>query len=103
MAVTTPQRSSLLPDVPTIAESGVSGYDLTSWVGFLAPAATPRAVITRIHATVLESLRTPAVKDVLLKSGAEPLGNTPEEFAEALRRELPKWNKVIKAAGIKVE
>ncbi len=103
LGVTTPQRSSLLPDVPTIAESGVSGYDLTSWVGFLAPAATPRAVITRIHTTVLESLRTPGVKDVLLKSGAEPLGNTPEEFAEALRRELPKWNKVIKAAGIKVE
>jgi len=103
LGVTTPQRSSLLPDVPTIAESGVSGYDLTSWVGFLAPSATPRTVITRIHATVLESLRTPAVKDVLLKSGAEPLGNTPEEFAEALRRELPKWNKVIKAAGVKIE
>lgn len=103
LGVTTPQRSALLPDVPTIAESGVSGYDLTSWVGFLAPATTPRAVITRIHTAVLESLRTPGVKDVLLKSGAEPLGNTPEEFAEALRRELPKWNKVIKAAGIKLE
>ena len=53
------------------------GYELTSWVGFLAPAATPRAIVTRVHATVVEALRTPAVRDVLVKSGAEPLGNTP--------------------------
>jgi tripartite-type tricarboxylate transporter receptor subunit TctC len=102
LGVTTPQRFSGLPEIPAIAET-VPGYDLTSWVGFLAPAATPRAVVMRIHATLLEALRTPAVKDVLLKSGSEPLGNTPEEFTENLKRELPKWNKIIKAAGIKVE
>jgi tripartite-type tricarboxylate transporter receptor subunit TctC len=103
LGVTTPQRFSGLPDIPTIAESGVPGYELTSWVGFLAPAATPRAVIARIHATVVEALRTPAVKDVLMKSGAEPLGNTPGEFSENLKREIPKWNKVIKAAGVNLE
>lgn len=103
LGVTTARRFSGLPDVPTIAEGGVPGYELTSWVGLLAPSATPPAVTARIHATIVESLRTPALRDLLIKSGAEPLGNTPEEFAEALRRELPKWNKVIKAAGIKVE
>ena len=103
LGVTTDRRFSGLPDVPTIAEGGISGYELTSWVGLLAPSATPPAVIARIHATIVESLRTPALRELLVKSGAEPLGNTPEEFAEALKRELPKWAKVIKAAGIKVE
>jgi tripartite-type tricarboxylate transporter receptor subunit TctC len=103
LAVTTARRFSGLPDVPTIAEAGVPGYELTSWVGLLAPAATPPAVLARIHATLLESLRSPGVRDVLAKSGAEPLGNSPEEFAQALRREIPKWGKVIKAAGIKPE
>jgi tripartite-type tricarboxylate transporter receptor subunit TctC len=103
LGVTTPRRFSGLPDIPTIAESGVPGYELTSWVGFLAPAATPRAVIARIHATVVEALHTPVVKDVLMKSGAEPLGNSPAEFSENLKREIPKWNKIIKAAGVTLE
>jgi tripartite-type tricarboxylate transporter receptor subunit TctC len=103
LGVTTEKRFSGLPDLPTIAESGVPGFELTSWVGFLAPAATPRAVITRIHATLLEALRTPAVRDVLVKSGAEPLGNTPEEFHANLKREIPKWNGIIKAAGVTLE
>jgi tripartite-type tricarboxylate transporter receptor subunit TctC len=103
LGVTTPRRFSGLPDIPTIAESGVPGYELTSWVGFLAPAATPRAVIARIHATVVEALHTPVVKDVLMKSGAEPLGNSPAEFSENLKREIPKWNKIIKAAGVSLE
>jgi tripartite-type tricarboxylate transporter receptor subunit TctC len=103
IAVTSTKRALALPDLPTIAESGVPGYELTSWVGFLAPAATPRAVITRIHATLVEALRTPSVRDILLKSGAEPLGNTPEEFQENLKREIPKWNRIIKAAGVTLE
>jgi tripartite-type tricarboxylate transporter receptor subunit TctC len=103
LGVTTAKRFSGLPDVPTIAEAGVPGYELTSWVGILAPAATSQAVLGRIHATLLEALRTPEVRNVLLKSGAEPLGNTSEEFAQALRRDIPRWNKVIRAAGIKPE
>jgi len=103
LGVTTAQRFSGLPDIPTIAESGVPGYELTSWVGFLAPAATPRAIVGRIHATLVEALRTPAVKDVLMKSGAEPLGNTPEEFHESLKREIPRWNRIIRAAGVSLE
>ena len=103
LGVTTTRRFSGLPEVPTLAEAGVPGYELTSWVGMLAPAATPAAVIGRIHATLLESLRTPEVRSVLLKSGAEPLGNSPDEFAQALRREIPKWGKIIRAAGIRPE
>ena len=103
LGVTTAKRFSGLPDVPTIAEAGVPGYELTSWVGILAPVATPQAVQGRIHSTLLETLRTAEVRNVLLKSGAEPLGNTSEEFAQALRRDIPRWNKVIKAAGIKPE
>jgi len=103
LGVTTARRWSGLPDVPTVAESGVSGYELTSWVGLLAPSATPQAVVARIHATVVESLRTPVVRDVLVRSGTEPLGSTPEEFAQHLRLEVAKWGKVIKAAGVKVE
>ena len=102
VGVTTAKRFSGLPDVPAIAET-VPGYELTSWVGFLAPAATPRAIVMRVHATLLETLRTPAVRDVLSKSGSEPLGNTPEEFTENLKREIPKWSRIVKEAGIKVE
>jgi tripartite-type tricarboxylate transporter receptor subunit TctC len=103
LGVTTTRRFSGLPEVPTLAEAGVPGYELTSWVGMLAPAVTPPAIIGRIHATLLESLRTPEVRSVLLKSGAEPLGNSPDEFAQALRREIPKWGKIIRAAGIRPE
>src|SRR5262245_36133871 len=102
LGVTTARRFSGLPDVPAIAET-VPGYELTSWVGFLAPAATPRPIIMRVHATLLETLRTPVVKDALVRSGSEPLGNTPEEFSENLKRELPKWSRIVKDAGIKVE
>jgi tripartite-type tricarboxylate transporter receptor subunit TctC len=97
------KRTPLAPDIPTIAEAGVPGYELTSWVGILAPVATSQAVLGRIHASLLETLRTTDVRNVLLKSGAEPLGNTSEEFAQALRRDIPRWNKIIKAAGIKPE
>ena len=76
---------------------------LATRVGLLAPAAVPPAVLKRVHTTLLEALRTPEVRNVLLKSGAEPLGNTGEEFAQALRRDIPRWGKVIRAAGIKPE
>ena len=103
LAVTTTSRWSGLPEVPTVAEAGVPGYELTSWVGLLAPSATPPAVVSRLHATVLESLATPGVRDVLVKSGADPVGSRPEEFARHLKVEIAKWGKVLKAAGIKPE
>lgn len=103
LAVTTAKRSAILPNIPTVAESGVAGYEASSWTALLAPAATPQAVIRRIHESIVESLGSAAVKEVLTKSGAEPIGNTPEEFASILRAETAKWGKVIKAAGITPE
>src|SRR5262245_48400847 len=103
LAITTTSRWSGLPEVPTIAEAGVPGYELTSWVGLLAPAATPQPVVARIHATVVDSLATPGVRDVLVKSGAEPVASRPEAFARHLKVEMDKWGKVLKAAGIKPE
>ncbi|MGH7340963.1 MAG: Bug family tripartite tricarboxylate transporter substrate binding protein, partial [Candidatus Rokuibacteriota bacterium] len=86
-----------------VAEAGVPGYELTSWIGLLAPSATPQAVIARVHAAVVESLATPGVRDTLVKSGAEPVGSRPDEFARHLKLEIARWGKVLKAAGIKPE
>ena len=99
LGVSTARRSSALPEVPTIAEAGVAGYEAGSWTALLAPAATPRPIINRIHAAATGSLRSPGVKEVLSKTGAEPVGNTPDEFSQILREETVKWGKVIQAAG----
>ncbi len=103
LAVTSAKRSATLPNLPTIAEAGVRGYEASSWVGILAPAATPRPVIARVHEAIVEALGSAQVKETLAKSGAEPVGNTPDEFASMLRSEMAKWNKIIKPAGIKPE
>ena len=102
IAVTSAKRAAVLPDLPSISET-LPGYELTSWNGMLVPAGTPQPVVARIYATLLECLRTPAVKDALLKASVEPLGNSPQEFAQALRTEIAKWHKVIREAGIKPE
>ena len=102
IAVTSAKRGSMVPDLPTIAET-LPGYDLSSWNGMLVPAGTPPAVVTRIHSTIVEALRTPAVREALVKASVEPLGNNPQEFSKALQSEIAKWQKVIRDAGIKPE
>ena len=103
VAVTTSRRSAALPEVPTISESGLPGYEVSSWVGVLAPRGTPRALIERIHATAVASLQSPKVKVVLAENGAILIGNSPDEFARELRDEIAKWSKLAKAAGIRLE
>jgi len=103
LAVTVATRSTLFPELPTIAESGVPGYDASGWNAMLAPRAVPRDIIAKIHQTLVESLRTPRVKEIMATSGAEAVGNSPEEFARFLQSEMIKWGKVVKAAGIKGE
>jgi tripartite-type tricarboxylate transporter receptor subunit TctC len=103
LASTAATRSTLFPDLPTIAEAGVPGYDASGWNALLAPRAVPREIIQRIHATLAESLGSPKVKEILTTSGAEAVGNTPDEFAKFLAAETVKWTKVIRAAGIKGE
>jgi tripartite-type tricarboxylate transporter receptor subunit TctC len=103
IAVTTAKRSPAAPEVPTIAESGVPGYDHGPWNGLFAPATTPRQVISRLNAEVVKALQTPEMKPVLSHEGADPIGNSPEEFAVIVKNETAKWAQVIKSAGIKAE
>jgi tripartite-type tricarboxylate transporter receptor subunit TctC len=93
-------RSAVLPDVPTLAEAGVAGYDATSWYGLLAPSATPRPVIARLGEEAVKALAAPDSREKLVNQGIEPARGGPEEFAPYLAAEIDKWAKIIKAAGI---
>jgi tripartite-type tricarboxylate transporter receptor subunit TctC len=101
--VTSAARSKIAPNIPTIAEQGVTGYDAVQWYGLMAPAATPKDIVARLHKAVVFALQDAGVRERFLASGADPVGNTPEEFAAVVRSEVPKWAKVVQAAGIKPE
>lgn len=101
--VTSAQRTAAAPDIPTIAEQGVTGYEAVQWYGLMAPAGTPREIVAKLHKGVVASLQDKKVNELFVSSGAEPVGNTPEEFAALVKTELVKWAKVVKAAGIKPE
>ena len=103
LGVTGAARSAALPDVPTLDAAGVAGYEATSWNALLAPGTTPRDIVLRIHAAVVDSLRAPKVRDILVNAGADAAGNTPDELAGFLRAEMAKWGKVVRTAGIKPE
>ena len=103
LGVTGAARSAALPGVPTLDEAGVTGYEATSWNALLAPAATPRDLVLKINSALVESLRASKVREILVSSGAEAVGNSPDEFARFLRDEIAKWGKVVRAAGIKPE
>ena len=103
LAVTSSKRSPSAPEIPTIAESGVPGYDHSAWNGLFAPAKTPRAIISRLNREVVQILHSPDVKAIFLKEGAEPVGNKPEEFAAILKSESAKWTKVVQASGMKAD
>jgi len=103
LAVTTEKRSSVVPDLPTIAESGVPGFAAPGWYGFLAPAGTPAAVVAVLHGEVAKALKHPDVLALFATLALEPVGGTPQEFADYMRIELARWAKVIKDANIKVD
>jgi tripartite-type tricarboxylate transporter receptor subunit TctC len=103
IAMTTPKRSPAMPEIPTFDESGLKGYDVTGWYGLLAPGKTPRPVVNRINALLHEVQTDPVSRKQLTSRGIEPERTTPEEFAALIRREIPKWAKVLKAAGIQPE
>ena len=103
LAVTGARRSETLPDLPTVAESGLPGYEAVGWFGLLAPAATPKATVARASADVNRVLAMSDVREKMLALGAEPAGNTPEEFARFIREDQAKWSKLMKEAGIKAE
>ncbi len=104
IGVTSAQRSSGAPELPTIAEMGLPGYEAVQWYSLVAPAGTPREIILKMHAAMLRALQDPAVKKRLNEDGAEPTPNaTPEEFGAMLKSEMLKWGKVVKSAGIQEE
>jgi tripartite-type tricarboxylate transporter receptor subunit TctC len=103
LAVSGAKRSTAAPDLPTVSEAGVKGYQHASWVGMLAPAKTPRAVIDRLHAESVKIVKSDEVRRIFLKNGFEVEGNSPGEFAATIREEVDKWKKLVKAAGIKAQ
>jgi tripartite-type tricarboxylate transporter receptor subunit TctC len=103
LAVTSAKRSPSLPNLPTMAEAGVPGYEATSWNGIFAPARTPRPIIDKIHAEVVRILRTPDVRETLVAAGSDPVGSTPQEFQAYVKLELARWGKVIRENNIKGE
>jgi len=101
--VTTARRTSLAPDLPTIAESGLPGFDINTWFGIFVPANTPREVVERLHAQFTRALALPDVKERMLALGAEPVGSRPDEFAAYIRAEGEKYARLIKASGAKAD
>jgi len=103
LAVTTPARLASLPELPTVAESGLKGYETLTWFGFVAPARTPPTVVTRLNAEIVKVLALPDVRNLFASQGIETLGGTPDHFAGYIRDEIAKWAKVIRLSGAKAE
>jgi len=103
LAVTTARRSALVPELPTLAETGLPGFDIYTWWGFMAPAGTPREIIAKWNAEVTRILNTPEMKAFFAQQGAEPVPTSPDEFAALIRREIPKYAKIVKDSGAKVD
>jgi len=101
LAVTSAKRSAVLPELPTVAEAGLPGYESSTYFGIFAPAGTPPAIVARLNAELVKIVRQPDVKAKLIELGADPVGSTPERLAQAVRADHAKWAKVIQEAGIK--
>lgn len=97
------KRSPLFPEMPTIAEAGLKGYEANNWNGVVAPRGTPRAVIDRLHKDIVATLQEPAIADRMARAGLEPVGDTSTEFAQYLKSEASKWGRLVKSANIKAE
>jgi tripartite-type tricarboxylate transporter receptor subunit TctC len=100
LAVTTEKRLPELPDVPTIAELGYPGYEISSWQGVFAPAGTPKDIIDKLNGEIIAMLQTPEVKARITREGADPVGSSPEQWSARFKNEVEKWAKVVKSAGL---
>jgi tripartite-type tricarboxylate transporter receptor subunit TctC len=103
LAVTDSRRTELMPEVPTMKEAGVDGVEVSLWYALLAPAATPRETVDKLAAAVARAARDPGTREVLRKQGADPVGNTPDQFNAYLREEQARWSEVVRVSGAKVE
>jgi tripartite-type tricarboxylate transporter receptor subunit TctC len=103
LAVTSSKRIASLPDVPTVSESGLPGFEYWSWMGICAPARTPKDIVLRLNGAIVAILATPKAHEWFAAQGGEPTGDTPEEFAAFIKTEYDKWGAVVRAAGITAE
>jgi tripartite-type tricarboxylate transporter receptor subunit TctC len=103
LAITSARRSSVAPELPTIAESGFPGFESGTWYGMMAPARTPREIVTRLNGAVTRIVQLADVREKLIALGAEPLSGTPAQMGDFVRTEIAKWGKVAKAAGVRLE
>lgn len=92
-----------MPEIPTVGESGVAGYEATNWYGVLVPAATPKQIVNKLNAEILQALHNPDVAHAISRQGADPLGSTPDDFESHLKSEIAKWTKVIRAADLRLD
>lgn len=103
LAVSSPKRAAAAPEIPTVAEAGVPGFEALSWFGLVAPAKTPKATVDKLAAETQRILKLPDVSERIVALGAQPVGGTPNEYAEFIKSEIQKWQKVIRSAGVKIE
>jgi tripartite-type tricarboxylate transporter receptor subunit TctC len=103
LAVAGAKRTALMPGVPTMKEAGVEGVEVPLWFGMLAPAATPREIVRTLSAAVAKAAGSPDLRQRLLEQGADPVGNTPEEFDRQLREEVARWAEVVKVSGARAD
>ncbi len=103
IAITSARRSPSVPELPTMAEAGVPGFEITAWFGFMAPRGTPQAIIEKIHADVARIVASPDVRERILAQASEPVGNSPEEYAAFINEEISKWRALIKQANVTAE
>jgi tripartite-type tricarboxylate transporter receptor subunit TctC len=104
IALTSAKRHPAVPDVGTFAEAGVTGFDVSAWYGLLAPAGTPKPIVTRLHDEVVKILGTPEIKERFLTTiGGDPVGNTAEQFAADIKADIARWSKIVKESGLRIE
>ena len=103
LAVTTKSRSALMPELPTITEAGLPGFETVAWFGVLAPAGTPPEIVNRLSAEIAKIAKSPEMREKLVAMGAEPVGSTPEEFKAVIDRDIAKWKPLAQKVGIKVD
>jgi len=103
LALVAPQRAAALPEVPTAAEAGLPNFEVTTWYGILAPAGTPKTIVTRLNAELVRIMHAPELKERLAAMATEPATSTPEEFADYIKREIAKWGEVVRQAGLKAD
>ncbi len=103
LAVTPIRRTAVFPELATIDELGLKGFDATTWHGLVAPSKTPREIVVRLHKATVEALNDPAVRKSLVDLGVDIAGNTPEEFTAYIKAEIPKWTAIVKASGAKLD